>query len=192
MNRKTQGCLHGSNTTAMTPYYTYKTQEKKVFISLKLWPWQPSLRNRQEWSISLSWAALDHQMWLARDCYNILFFLWTKYYKLCLLVLVLPTQFSGFCSYWMMHFYRRGHACFPASRWGIHCHHMTCHIIRLQCFLFAVTAKVSKILNIAVLLWPSNSDDSYSITVLCEWGIISELILFKNSMWSRTNPFLYK
>lgn len=73
----------------MTPYYTYKVQEKKVFISLKLWPWQPSLRNRQEWSISLSWAALDHQMWLARDCYNILFFLWTKYYKLCLLVLVL-------------------------------------------------------------------------------------------------------
>lgn len=120
MNRKTQGCLHGSNTTAMTPYYTYKTQEKKVFISLKLWPWQPSLRNRKEWSISLSWAALDHQMWLARDCYNILFFLWTKYYKLCLLVLVLPTQFSGFCSYWMMHFYCRGHACFPASRRGIH------------------------------------------------------------------------
>lgn len=59
----------------MTPYYTYKTQEKKVFISWKQWPWQPSLRNTQEWSISLSCAALDHQMWLARDFYIILFFL---------------------------------------------------------------------------------------------------------------------
>lgn len=175
----------------MTPYYTYKTQEKKVFISLKLWPWQPSLRNRQEWSISLSWAALDHQMWLARDCYNILFFLWTKYYKLCLLVLVLSTQFSGFCIMKDAFLLERSRN-LPASRWGIHCHHMTCHIIRLQCFpVFAVTAKVSKILNIALLLWPSNSDDSYRITVLCEWEIISELILFKNSMWSRTNPFLY-
>jgi len=47
MKGKRLSFLRSSNTTAMIPYYTYKKQEKKVFISLKLWPWQPSLRNRQ-------------------------------------------------------------------------------------------------------------------------------------------------
>lgn len=175
----------------MTPYYTYKVQEKKVFISLKLWPWQPSLRNRQEWSISLSWAALDHQMWLARDCYNILFFLWTKYYKLCLLVLVLSTEFSGFCILKDAFSLERSHksSCLE-MRHSLPSHDLSYHQAPVLC-VFAVTAKVWKILNITLLLWPTNSDDSYSITVLCEWEIISELIVFKNSMWLRTNPFLY-
>lgn len=128
-----------------------------IAASLLLWPYNTHSKygkslsqavtmatNRQEWSISSSWAALDHQMWLARDYYNILFFFWTKYYKLGLWVLVLSVQFSGFCSYWIMHFSWGGRAYYAASRRGFHWHHMICHIIRLQCFLFAVTAKVLK------------------------------------------------
>lgn len=76
--------------------YIQNTGKESLYLS-KAVTMATKSQNSQEWSISLSWAALDHQMRLARDCYNILFFLWTKYYKLCLLVLVLSTQFSGFC-----------------------------------------------------------------------------------------------
>lgn len=90
MKGKRQGFLAAA--APLWPSTAHTKYRRGKSLSVKLWPWQPSLWNRQEGSISLSWAALDHQMWPARDSYNISFFLHTKHYGLGV---TLCTQFSA-------------------------------------------------------------------------------------------------
>lgn len=127
-------------------------------------------------------------MWLARDYYNILFFFWTKYYKLGLLVLVLSMQFSGFCFYWMMHFYWGGHAYYLFQDKVFT--DITWPVISSGSSAFCLLSQLKywkDILNTAVLLWPSNSAESYSRGALCEWKMVLELMLFKKIMRLRTS-----
>lgn len=127
-------------------------------------------------------------MWLARDYYNILFFFWTKYYKLGLLVLVLSMQFSGFCFYWMMHFYWGGHAYYLFQDEVFT--DITWPVISSGSSAFCLLSQLKywkDILNTAVLLWPSNSAEFYSRGALCEWKMVLELMLFKKIMRLRTS-----